>query len=160
MDTIKTDDGLEADILDGGDEALQVSCNLLNQTHFSGMLPSISVFAVSRLEQPNGKPLHAIALKTENVPDLRGIQSTWVVLVHKNYCDFPFVAQLLLHEMTHVLLPDENPCHSETFWATLREKWEVDMGLVMGVGLNADENPRGLTKLHLDSLALLRKFGL
>jgi len=61
--------------------------------------------------------------------------------------------------MTHVYLPDEQPHHSEKFWNTLREKWLLDADLVLGVGLNGDETPKGLTKELLDQTSILRLWG-
>ncbi len=156
----KTDDGGEVDVLDGGDAAIQVICDKLNQTHFEGKLPKISAFAASRIQHPSGKPIHAVTFKESEVPELRGLGTPWLILIHKNYCDFPELAQLLLHEMTHVFLPDESPYHSQKFWATLREKWMLDLDLMLGVGLNSDEKPSGLTKELLDKTALIHAIGL
>ena len=83
-----------------------------------------------------------------------------MILIHETYCDLPFVAQLMLHEMTHVLLPDENPYHSEKFWSTLRSKWLIDLDLVLGVGLNGDEEPSGLAGQLLDATSIHRQLGL
>lgn len=155
-----TPDGLEVDLVDGGDASLQAVCDKLNQTHFEGKLPGISVFAASRLEHPSGKPIHAITLKTDEVPTLGGLGTPWLILIHKTHCDLPVLAQLLLHEMTHVLLPDENPYHSKRFWVTLRDKWSVDFDLVLGVGLNGDETPTGLTRQLFDIFSMYHRWGL
>jgi hypothetical protein len=160
MISMKTVDGLEADIVSQGDAALQVFCDLLNASHFGGALPPISVSAVSRFNHPTTDPLHAITLRKEEVPETLGLDTPWLILIHQTYADLPFVAQLLLHEMTHVLLPDENPYHSQKFWVTLREKWLIDLDLVMGVGLNKDEQPSGQTKKLLDATSMLRHLGL
>jgi hypothetical protein len=153
-------DGFEADIFDGGNASVQVYCDILNQTHFNGELPPVSAFAASRLSHPTASPIHAITFKTDEVPELEGIQTPWLILVHHTFCDLPFVAQLLLHEMTHVLLPDENPYHSPKFWATLREKWLIDFDLVSGFGLNGDEEKSGLSKRLLDATLIHRMLGL
>ena len=160
MISFTTPEGFEADLVNGGDASLQVFCDKLNQTHFAGNLPPVSAFAASRLKHPSISPLQAITFKTEEAPDLKGLGTPWLILVHENYCEFPFVVQLLLHEMTHVLLPDENPYHSEKFWATLLAKWLLDSNLVLGVGLNGDEKCSGLTKQLLDATAVHRALGL
>jgi hypothetical protein len=163
MISITTKAGLKAELLSGGDAWLQVFCDTLNETHFRGELPPISVCAVSRLEHPTAAPLHAIALKVEEVPEvpvLRSFGTPWVILIHRTYCELPFVVQLMLHEMTHVLLPDESPFHSKNFWATLKEKWKVDCDLVLGVGLNADETPSGLAKRLLEATSIHRSLRL
>jgi hypothetical protein len=160
MISLITPDGLEADILSGGDASLQSDCDTLNRTHFGGALPPITVSAVSRFKHTTVDPIQAITLKTDEVPELRGLGTLWLILIHEKYCELPFVAQLLLHEMTHVLLPDEKPYHSEKFWATLREKWLIDLNLVLGVGLNGDETPSGLTKQLLDGTSFLHYLGL
>ncbi len=152
--------GFEADVRAKGSGSIQVVCDKLNATHFGGVLPAISTFAITRFQHPTKNPLHAIALRTEESPELTGIEIPWAILIHENYCDLPEVAQLLLHEMTHILLPDENPFHSARFWATLREKWMLDMELVLGVGLNADEAPTGLTKEILGLTRLCQLFGI
>ena len=159
MTQVTTPEGFEADLKDGGDYSLQVICDKLNETHFGGGLPPISVFAVSRFKHPTIDPLRAITLKTNEVPDLKGLGTPWVVLIHEKFCQLPELAQMLLHEMTHILLPDETPYHSEKFWATLRDKWEQDFELILGVGLNGDETPSGLTKELLDATAVYRRFG-
>jgi hypothetical protein len=160
MISITTPEGLEADIVSGGDASLQVYCDKLNETHFGGSLPPISVSAVSRFKHPTVESLHAITLKTDEVPDLQGLGTPWLILIDQTYCELPFVAQLMLHEMTHVLLPDENPYHSERFWATLRDKWLIEFDLVLGVGLNGDEKKSGLTKQLLDATSIYRHLGL
>lgn len=160
MTKIWTNDGFEAELVKGGDGSLQVYCDILNQTHFGADLPGIAVFATEYMKHPTASPLHAITLKVEEVPILKGLDVPWLILIQRNYCELPFVAQLLLHEMTHVYLPDNVPYHSETFWATLREKWLVDFDLVSGVGLNGDETPRGITKRLLNETALHRHFGI
>jgi hypothetical protein len=139
---------------------LQVYCDILNETHFEGALSQISVFATEHLTHPTVSPLQAITLKVADVPVLKGLDTPWHILIEKKFCEFPFVAQLLLHEMTHIYLPDEEPYHSENFWATLREKWLIDFDLVSGGGLNGDESPRGITKRLLDATALYRQFGI
>jgi hypothetical protein len=158
MTTITTPDGFEAVLLDGGDHSLQVICDKLNDTHFGGTLPAISVFAVRSISHPTVQVLHAITLKTQEFPDLRGIQTPWVILIQEAYCKLPFAVQLLLHEMTHVLYPDEN--HTEQFWTALRAKWLIDLPLVLGVGLHEDESPTGLIKELLDSIFACRRLGL
>lgn len=160
MIKMTTPEGLEADVLSGGDAAIQLICDKLNQTHFGGLLPPITASAASRFKHPGSKPLHAITLKTADVPDLKGLGTPWLVLIHENYCELPELAQLLLHEMIHVLLPDENPYHSQRFWATLREKWLLDSDLVLGVGLNEDEEPKGLVRDLLAIGATCRLLGL
>lgn len=138
---------------------MQVYCDILNKTHFGGALPPIAVFATDRMTHPTASPLQAITLKVEEVPVLKGLDTPWLILIQKNFCEFPFVAQLLLHEMTHIYLPDQEPYHSDAFWTTLREKWLVDFDLVSGGGLNGDESPRGTTKLLLDATVSHRLFG-
>jgi hypothetical protein len=160
MISFTTPEGLEVDVVAGGDASVQVICDKLNETHFEGKLPPISAFAASRIKHPSGKPIHGITLKAEEVPDLRGLGTPWLILIQATYCDFPELIQVLLHEMTHVLLPDENPYHSPKFWATLREKWLLDFDLVLGVGLNEDEQPSGLTQRLLNSTAIHRAFGI
>jgi hypothetical protein len=156
---VVTPEGFSADVIEQGDFSLQVICDRLNQTHFSGTLPLISVHAVSSFKHSTQEVLHAITFKVEELPDFRPLGRPWVILIHKEHTAFPEVAQLLLHEMTHVLLPDENPYHSQTFWATLREKWMLDLDLLLGVGLNGDERPSGLTKELLDATSIYRDFG-
>lgn len=160
MTSITTPEGLEANIVSGGDATVQAMCDILNRTHFGGALPPISAFAASRLEHPTLGLLPAITLKSDEVSDLRGLGTPWLVLIHERFCMLPFVAQLLLHEMTHVSLPDESPYHSERFWTVLKEKWLVDFSLISGVGLNEDEAPNGLTKQILDIASLHRSLGL
>jgi hypothetical protein len=157
---VTTHEGFEAEVIEQGGYSLQVICDKLNKTHFGGALPAISALAISSFKHPTLERLNAITFKTVELPDLRALGSDWVILVHERYCGLPDVAQLLLHEMTHVLLPDEDPFHSEKFWATLKEKWMLDFDLVLGVGLNGDEKPSGLVKELLNATALCRNFGL
>jgi hypothetical protein len=160
MTTITISGGFEADLRETGDVSLQGTFEKLKQTHFGGNLPEVSVFAVTRFKHPTEEMVHAFALKTEESPELRDIGTPWAILIHENYCALPGLAQYLLHEMTHVLLPNENPFHSAHFWATLREKWMLDLNLVMGVGLNGDEIPSGLTKEILSLTKVCHLFGL
>jgi len=159
MISFETPDGYSVDVVSGGDASLQVICDHLNQTHFAGELPPISVFAAESLIHPTVSPIDAFTFKTDEVPELAGLQTPWLILIHKDFSVLPFLAQLLIHEMTHVYLPDEQPHHSEKFWNTLREKWLLDADLVLGVGLNGDETPKGLTKELLDQTSILRLWG-
>lgn len=158
MTMITTSDGFEADLCEKSSGPLQAVCEKLNQTHFGGALPEILVLAVTRFKHPTTDVVHAITLRTKEIPELNGLEAPWVILIHENHCILPDVAQYLLHEMTHVLLPDEDPFHSARFWATLREKWMLDMDLILGVGLNKDEAPSGLTKEILDLANLSRSY--
>lgn len=157
---IVTADGFEADVLSAGDASLQVFCDTLNNTHFDGALPPISIFAASRFKHPTVQSVHAITLKTDEVPALQGLGTPWLILIHRAYCDLPFVIQLMLHEMTHVFLPHESPYHSKKFWETLQSKWLIDIDLVLGVGLNGDEERGGLTKQLLDATEIYQQLGL
>jgi hypothetical protein len=157
---VTTTEGFEAEIVEQGACSLQVICDKLNQTHFSGNLPAISALAVSTFKHPTLQRLNAITLKIEECPALKFCGTDWVILVHQRYCGLPEIAQLLLHEMTHVSLPDEDPYHSPRFWTTLKEKWLLDLDLVLGVGLNGDEKPSGLTKELLALTTFLHGFGL
>jgi hypothetical protein len=159
MISFKTPEGFEADVYSAGDAFVQFVCDTLNVTHFGGKLPPISASAASRLNHPTANPVHAITFRTDEVPELKGLETPWLILIDHRFCDMPFLVQLLLHEMTHVLLPDENPYHSHAFWETLREKWLLDFNLVSGVGLNGDEGPVGLTKELLDKLSAYRLLG-
>ena len=69
MNTIITSEGFEADVT----LTLQPCCDMLNATHFDGALPLISAFAVSRFKHPTMHPLHAISIKTEEIPELQGL---------------------------------------------------------------------------------------
>lgn len=160
MISFETPDGYSVEVVSGGDASLQVICDRLNQTHFAGELPPISAFAAESLIHPTVSPIHAFTFKRDEVPELTGLSTPWLILIHRDFCVMPFLAQLLIHEMTHVYLPDEQPHHSERFWNTLREKWFIDSDLILGVGLNADETPKGLTKELLDQTAILHALGL
>jgi len=156
---LTTPDGFEADLLDGGDACLQVYCDELNRTHFGGTLPPITVSAVSRFKHPTSEVLFAITFKAEELP-VFGLQTPWLILIHQDYCAMPLGVQYLLHEMTHVFLPDEVPFHSEKFWSTLREKWLIDLELMMGMVFASDETPSGLGKRLLEMTAFHRLLGL
>ena len=157
---VTTTEGFEAEIVEQGACSVQAICDKLSQTHFAGKLPAIGVFAASGFKHPTLQRLNAITLKIEECPALKFCGAPWVILVHERYCGLPEIVQFLLHEMTHVLLPDENPYHSERFWTTLKEKWLLDLNLVLGVGLNGDEKPSGLTKDLLALTTFLHGFGL
>src|ERR1700683_725048 len=159
MISFTTPNGYHANLVSGGDASLQLICDQLNRTHFGGELPPISAFAATDLIHSSVSPIHALTFKREEVPESTGLDTPWLILIHQNFCALPFLAQLLIHEMTHVLLPDEDPHHSLKFWATLKEKWLIDFDLVLGVGLNADEMPRRLTNAILDAPAICRLLG-
>jgi hypothetical protein len=87
------------------------------------------------------------------------MQEEWLICIHERFCGLPFLAQLLIHEMTYVLLPAEVPYHSQKFWDTLREKWLIDFPLVVGEGLNDDEIPQDTVAKVLLAKAAADLFG-
>lgn len=159
MPSFETPDGIFVELIGTGDVLVQVLCDRLNQTHFDGKLPRISAFAATEIVHPTVSPVHALTFMQSELPKQVELSTPWLIVIHETFCVLPFLAQLLLHEMTHVYLPDEQPHHSAKFWATLREKWLINSELVMGAGLNADETPKGLTLEFLQQRAIAQSVG-
>ena len=160
MISFQTPDEYRIEVFSGGDLMVQHLCDALNKSHFDGKLPSIMACAAQSIKHPEAKPIQAVTFRVSDVPELRGMQDEWLICIDQRFCEFPFLAQLLLHEMTHVLLPDEDPFHSRKFWQTLREKWLIDFGLVAGAGLNADEKQDEIVKKILAGQGVSEMLGL
>jgi len=149
--TLLTHDGFQAVIEHSGHAFVQAACDKLSQTHFDGNLPPIRCFVAEALLHPgahfssNENFVQALTMETKDFVNADQISEPWIIFIDKRFCGMPLVMQFLLHEMVHVLYPNEDPFHSLRFWETVKEKWLKDLDLVMGVGLNADERPSGLS---------------